>query len=319
MINGYKHNEALHHTWSAFSSKLKKYFTLLLYLLAVSGCSKEIELDLANDRALVLNSIFQPDSVFSFRVSYTSSPLEDYILVDDSFHLFLYEENDLLIDTLFLDGYIAFNKIPSVNKKYTVELVTADLPSVQATDSIPALVYIDDAFIIYPAGVDAYGDNLAEANIRFTDPEDQQNFYELLIWSGEEQINYWDWDGDVRITDPVLLNEGDIDYFPSTLFFSDELLNGQSYTMKIKQAVGYSLNNDGSNKTGLFVTLRSLSKSYYLYRKYYTRHKYNQQFQGDFYDLIYKGEPQTMYTNIDNGFGIFAGYQETTREIYYAD
>jgi hypothetical protein len=319
MINGCKHNEVLHYSWSTFSSKLKKYFKLLLCLLAISGCSKEIELELTSDRALVLNSIFNPDSAFLFRISFTASPLDDYTLGNDTFHLFLYEENDLLIDTLFSGNYIAFNKIPSINKKYTVELGTSDLPSVQATDSIPELVYIDDAFIIYPAGVDAYGDNLAEANIRFTDPGNQQNFYELLIWSGEEQINYWDWDGDVRITDPVLLNEGDIDYFPSTLFFSDELIDGKSYIMKIKQAVGYSLNNDGSNKTGLSVTLRSVSKSYYLYRKYYTRHKYNQQFQGDFFDLIYKGEPQIMYTNVENGFGIFAGYQETTREIYYAD
>jgi len=46
-----------------------------------------------------------------------------------------------------------------------------------------------------------------------------------------------------------------------------------------------------------------------------TRHAYNQQFQNEFLDFIFKGEPQNMFTNIENGYGIFAGYCESTFQI----
>jgi hypothetical protein len=236
-----------------------------------------------------------------------------YPIVNDTFHLKLFEEENLLIDSVFIGNYLTTNTIPIVNKKYTVEIAATGLPVIRAFDSIPDQVPITDALLIFPAGVDPYGDAIIEADISFSDPSDETNYYEILIYSAEGEINYWNYYGDVEITDPVLLNEGDLAYYPTTFFFSDALFNGEKYTMKIIDG-GRSPYGEVFKH---YVSLRSISKSYYLYRKYYTRHAYNQQFQGDFLDLIFKGEPQNMYSNIEGGYGIFAGFQETTTEVYF--
>ena len=149
--------------------------------------------------------------------------------------------------------------------------------------------------------------------ISFTDPPDATNYYELLISSKPGGTNGWY--TEYETNDPVLMNEGDQDYHPTSFFFSDELFNGEQYTMRIKNGVGYMTKDNKLTPTPLYATLRSVSRAYYKYRKYYTRHAYNQQSQNEFIDLIFKGEPQNMFTNIENGYGIFAGYCETTRQI----
>lgn len=292
------------------------YFCLFL-LLPLFSCTKELDIDLPEQKSLVLNSIFNPDSVFSFRLSYTTSPFAEYNEMDDTFHLKLYEGDYLLIDTDVVGGIYRSYLRPSRYSKYTIEVTTSGLPSVYAADSIPERVAIDDAFLIFPAGLDSYGDYVGEANITFTDPPENTNYYELLIYGATEYKSYWDWDGDYEIDDPVLLNEGDFNYFPTSLFFSDALFDGEECTIKAKGHGGYYY--EGFKASTTYATLRSISKNYYLYRKYYTRHAYNRQVQGDFLDLIYKGEPQTMFTNIENGYGIFAGYQESTKKLYHKE
>ncbi len=272
-------------------------------------------MNLDGTKSLVLNSIFHPGSEFSLRFSTTTSPLENYDTINEYVHLILKEDDIILADTNFKSDRISFGMLPKSNTRYSVEVSSIGMRTIFTSDSIPNLVNIDEAFLIFPAGVDEYGDYLAEANICFIDPENETNYYELLIYSGQTRKSYWH--DMYQTSDKVLVNEGDLDYHPTSFFFSDELFNGQRYTMRIKHTIGYSTNNNVFIPTKQFVILRSISKAYYLYRKYYTRHAYNQQIQGDFLDLIFKGEPQNMYTNITNGYGIFAGYQEITSELYH--
>ncbi len=300
---------------------LKISLVVILVLFILSACTKELEYELNNTKSLVINSVFHPDDKFNFTISYTAFPLDQYDTINEELHLLFYEKNKLLVDTFITSGILSTNIYPKPNTKYRVELISNNRLPVSACDSIPNEVAINEATYKFPAGTDEYGDYYAEAMIHFTDPADEQNYYELLIYSfnGLEE-NYWNGSGDYVVTDPVLLNEGDVDYKPSSLFFSDELFNGEEYIIKCKGDIAYSSNSTGIHPIGqLFVILRSVSKSYYLYRKYYTRHAHNQQFQGDFLDLVFQGEPQSMYTNIDNGFGVFVAYQETTREVTHIE
>ena len=321
MINTVTIKRAFRIIWKALLNFNCDYHIIIVIFIIVSSCTKELDYQLENTKLIIINSVFNPNDDFIFNVSYTASPLSSYDSINENLHFLFYEDNNLIIDT-FLQSYVLETEIhPIPNTKYKVEVLSDNLPSISTSDSIPNLVNIDEATYIFPAGVDEYGDYYAEASISFTDPADEQNYYELLIYSfnGLEKY-YWNWDCEYLITDPVLLNEGDVDYLPSSLFFSDELFNGESYTMKCKGDIGCTINSEGITPgEQLYATFRSVSKSYYLYRKYYTRHAHNQQFQGDFLDLIYMGEPQSMYTNVVNGYGIFAGYQETTKELIYIE
>jgi len=288
---------------------------VIICLVFSIGCSKVVEIDLDNTKALVINSVFKPDESFTFRISTTASLLSNYDSINENLHFSLFEEDKLVVDSILQSSILETYLMPIPGKKYSVEVKSDHFPSIKATDTIPVLVLIDNAYMIFPAGVDEFGGYKAEANISFTDPPNERNYYELLISYSHGVIN--NWYTDYETNDAVLLNEGDQDYHPTTFFFSDELFNGESYTMRIKGDIGYITKDNKLTPYPLYATLRSVSRTYYKYRKYYTRHAFNQQFQNEFLDLIFKGEPQNMYTNVENGYGIFAGYCETTRELVY--
>jgi hypothetical protein len=297
------------------STIMIKWLVIVFSILQI-GCSKEIEINLDNTKALVLNSVFKPNEFFTFRLSTTASLLNNYDSINENLHFSLYEEDKLIVDSILQSSILETYLMPVPGKKYSVEVKSDNFPSIKAIDTIPNLVPIDNAYMIFPAGVDAFGGYKAEANISFTDPSNEKNYYELIINSGQSNKNAWYMEYETN--DAVLLNEGDQDYHPTSFFFSDELFNGEHYTMRIKNGVGGYITKDNKlTPSPLYATLRSVSRAYYKYRKYYTRHAYNQQFQNEFLDLIFKGEPQNMYTNVENGYGIFAGYCETTCEIIH--
>ncbi len=61
----------------------------------------------------------------------------------------------------------------------------------------------------------------------------------------------------------------------------------------------------------LSIYLRGISTNYYQYKKSHYKHVYNQE-----PDLWEGGEtPTPMYSNISNGYGIFAAFAETHIEI----
>jgi hypothetical protein len=294
------------------------YYILAAFCIATS-CTKELNYELNDTKSLVINSVFHPGSEFSFHISNTSSPLQRYDSIHEKLNFLLYEGNSIIMDTLIHSGFLITNIHPKSNTKYRIEVSSENLPSISSIDSIPDKVSIHEATVVFPAGVDDYGDYYAEASIVFIDPADKKNFYELLVYAFNGfNKHYWRGPQNFLITDPVLLNEGDVDYDPSSFFFSDELFNGETCTIQVKGFMFHSINTEGPKPSGqLFAVLRSVSEPYYLYRKYFTRHTYNQQFQGNFLDLIFQGEPQPMYTNVTNGYGIFAGYQETVKEIIH--
>ena len=130
------------------------------------------------------------------------------------------------------------------------------------------------------------------------------------------RIGRW---GLVDSDDPVIRAEGDLDYKPTTIFFSDQLFNGEkvSISSKILQAnnieTSYYLLDDFET----IAVLRTISYAYYQYRKKWTRHLYNQGVDINVEDseelraFLFTGEPVNMYTNVENGYGIFAGFSKS--------
>lgn len=286
----------------------------LLFLMAFANyicfsCTKELNININQEnKQLVINSVFSPDEDFTFKFSNTTSVLNDYDTIPDSLHFVLYENKTPIIDKIVLSTSLDTKIIPKGNTYYSLEIQSKNYPTLFANDSIPDRVPIDEATLKCPISIGKDGLEVGQANISFTDPPNERNYYEFQIYSyNGPNRHYWQNYGDFEVTDPVLLNEGDAGYHPTSYFFSDELFNGKKYTIQIK-------NNAGTDEI-YTVIFRSISRKYYLYRKYYTRHSYNQQLQGEFPDYIFKGEPQTMYTNVINGYGIFVGYTQTEKEL----
>lgn len=279
-----------------------KPINLIVLFVFVVACTKELDYDFNHDSKLVINCLFTPGQPFEFRISRTAAMENKIDGSDFEYILKLYKNDELIVDTISDLTNLVLNVYPSINAVYQVECSSKNYLTVTATDSLPEYVKLQKIESIYPIGVDAYGDEYGKLQATFKDAIGVNNYYELLV------ADYSTFD--YKQKDKVLINEGDLDYEPDFVFFSDELIDGEQYTLDV---IGVGYLYDESTDRGC-LTLKSISEAYYNYQKYYTRHVFNQQVQiVDFYDFVYRGEPIDMYTNVVNGYGIFAGYQSSEK------
>lgn len=274
--------------------KVKDLFCIVL--LCFTSCTKEIEINtLGFERKIVVNSLFTPEKPFEFRFSYTIQPNELSSTFTDSIQLWLYENESQVLDTLFLSDKFISSYYPQNGCAYSLKVFVQGYDTIFACDTVPSQISIADGSIQL-ISIDKYQTHTCGTTITFSDPSHITNYYEIFF-DGTQ------YDYENKITDPVLLNEGDVSYYPETYFFSDKLFDGQNYTLQIKRNLFFN--------TPSKVILRNISYEYYMYRKYWTRHSYNQiVVDKGIGALIYTGEPQPMYNNIVNGYGVFAAYTE---------
>ncbi|OUJ67410.1 DUF4249 family protein, partial [Hymenobacter crusticola] len=124
----------------------------------------------------------------------------------------------------------------------------------------------------------------------------------------------------------ALAAEDDRQFNPRSLVFSDQLFNGRAFELRASflshgYGAGGTRNGQVINPTlsgKLYLVLRSVSRSYYQYRKSWTRHLYNQGTKGEGYDLnqlLFLGDPSPMYSNVAGGYGVVAGYAQQAMQL----
>lgn len=279
-------------------------FSYYWFLLLLVACTKELGYQLDTDNALVLSSVLEPGESMKCYIGTTRGFFEDEAEENDDLYRLqvnqVAEDESVLveiIDTPVPLGLFDTKQHISLGGNYKFILSNGHGDTVTAIESIPKITFIEKVEMEFPVGLDDDNNEYGAIYITFEDDSSQTNYYE--IWDNLSEY--------IPVTDPVILNEGDIEYRPSTYFFSDEMFNGKKITISISG--NYYARYDSQDKKYYLnqprkVRLRSISKNYHNYKKYITRHLYNQQFQGDFWDLIYMSEPQNMYSNVVGGFGI---------------
>lgn len=282
----------------------KKKINLLLSILItlLFSCTKEIEIDTRGfKKQIVVNAVFTTDKPIIVDLSYTHTPLDTFSVISDSIYAALYENGKKVFETKTLSNSITTGIKPQSGDSYQLKVHIEGFDTLYACDTVPQVINIVDAYYIGPISVDKYGDQSAKYSFSIADPSETKNYYEFD----------WEYSREEKATDPVFTNEGDISYHPTTHFFSDELFNGKLYEFGV---VSFLLRNKDVNPS---LILKSVSRNYYLYRKYLTRHLATQPtLDLEVGALIYKSEPQSMYSNIKNGVGIFAGYTKTS-PVYF--
>lgn len=278
-----------------FKQKILYFLTVILCFSLVS-CTKEIEIDIRDfEKKIVVNSLLSTDREFKLHISNTVKQTDTFSIFRDSVRVILYEDMKIVLNEKFYPNNITSSYIPKTGKTYCLMILIDGYDTLYAYDTIPKKNSIIDG-VKKPVSMDEYGTQICNISITITDPGNEKNYYEIIFPGAQ-----YDWENE--ITDPVLLNEGDVGYFPDTYFFSDELFNGTTYTLNIKRQTGFY--------SATKVILRNISYNYYMYRKYWTRHSYNQKGNDiGIGSLIYMGEPQPMFNNIINGYGIFAGFYQ---------
>jgi hypothetical protein len=252
--------------------------------------------------------IFAGDTLNLFRLTKSKGALEgnqyQFDPITDG-EIILYE-NGTQIDTLFHQAIFNEGDYPCYyNFKpgnfYHLEANAPGLPAVNASSSMPGIVYPSIISFDPNAYEDAYGNPIGELKFTFPDPGSIENYYLL-------RLNYLVFDevvGSVPFNspDPALGISGGFDLgggFQGVMetAFSDELFNGETRTFTLRTA-GYS--------SGIQLVLISTDRSTFLYNE----SKWLQE------SIIGNpfAEPAPVYNNIENGFGIFGSLVIATDTI----
>lgn len=293
----------------------KIYFIICISFLYIS-CEKVIPFDGdVTIPKLVINSIFVSDSTFKVHVSSSRSVIDTspFQNIEDAI-VTIKDNNGTIIETLnHLDnGFYAGQTYPSQNQIYTLDVNHPNYNNISASDSLPSPITInnvDTSTIIDPIN----GDRL-QITMNFDDPENSQNYYLIETYSVNEYLviknsDTTDYELDTTkqymvLTDEVFQNGGRI--WREQGLFNDLLFNGQNKSLEIEipnyNETGNEIGYQWSYKTlSLRLYLHNISKSYYYYR---TSLELYQSASGNPF-----AQPVQVYSNIENGFGVFAGSQ----------
>ncbi len=304
-------------------------FIVLIIILLTTSC-KKIRDDLLpeSNSKLYCQAILNPDSTIRVYVGRTTAILsKDPSFINDA-SVLLYS-NSVLLDVLTNEnnGTYSSNVLPAPGDSYKIEIIK-DSEKLSGSTTVPGSTPLYEPKIEFPTGYDALNQQyFGELTFSIDDDPNVENFYEVIIFTkiydshtNTYRYSYKNDPAYVIVPDKIVQNEGDWDYYPTSIFYSDKLFNGkkQQFAFSITPA-GYSI-VEGVWISGLeedgYILLRSISEEYYMYRKYYTRHAYNANIQSDgIQNLLFTGEPLDMYTNVEGGLGVVAAYSSSISKI----
>jgi len=307
--------------------KLLYYVFPLFAAILLYACVKEINLDRKQFTPLpVVNCLFTPDSTWTVFVATTKLLNDPSTALISNATVSIYADNQL-IENLILGQagqYKGYTK-PQIGIYYTLKVQIPGFPEVTSSDAIPQPVAVIHATAKLKESFEAHCDPACTAMlVQFSDPVSIENFYEIEVYRYRrifgsdslvlEYILGSTSSGSASFgtsTDPVLLAEGDLEYVPTTVFFSDGLLAGNA-PATVTFDLGGIAQSGGLNA---IVRLRSVSKDYYLFRKSWTRH-FNRQWINPNGSAapgtVFYTPPLDLTTNIQGGLGIFAGFSSDT-------
>ena len=237
--------------------------------------------------------------------------------------------------------YVSSHTVVS-SVRYQCEIVIPGCGTIIASDSLPAVIVPKHVQYIPVAGRDEEGLPYPALRFTFANNPNERRYYEAVIWEIHQEFdsNWTDnspqvpyyidpetnemidlFTGevlgiytpptflDVRysiqygpVTDPVLQGEG----LPIHVF-SNELIQGNEYTITLNFTNGSFSSSGGgewiASSYPTLLELRSVSYDYYRYAK--QKYLYEINFEPEFG----RSNPAfSLYSNIDKGYGIFAGY-----------
>ncbi len=308
-----------------------------------SSCTDEIEIsDASITQSLVLNSIINPDSIVSIELSETKTipgvstsyyPIKGatVILFENNVEkeILNYTKNTSDGDSAAI--YESNSFYPEADKTYRVEVSNTDFDDIDCETTIPTPIAIESLDTICE-------DNSSNMTfeVTFTDSANVNNYYRILIRKTRGYLST-EWNGDTHTYDSVIVvtssldgtyldsedpvfvgTENADDYLLDTEsddnefnIFSDELFDGQSYTLDFSYYARYLkpsyLETDKGEFYKFTILLQSISYEEYKYLRTYANFEWNE--GGNL------SEPVQVYSNIDNGTGIFAGFSTDSASL----
>jgi len=303
------------------SHSINWMFTLIILGgIFATSCEEPVDLDIAVlPPQIVVNSNFAPGQPFQVSITKSKNVLstetEEYIN-DAEVRIFSSQGKEL--DKLQLKHfqqpyYESRRLLPESGKVYRLEVKVPGYPQIIAEDIVPFPVALESIAMDTIETLGAIDERIykVEINVGFTDPIGAQDYYHLSLYNhvldpvdDQSPTNGFDETTSENNLVPLMPLENHKNNPPVTfhyedggILFTDEDFDGQKAGLKFYSLI--SLNNEA--KMGKVVgVLRTVSKDYFLYHSSLSRQIANK-------DRPFV-EPISVYSNIENGLGIFSGY-----------
>jgi hypothetical protein len=303
---------------------MKRFFYLLISLLVVAtSCQKEIEIDFPDlEIKPVINCLFSPEYPLKTHVGLTKSPTDTstYLIENANISVFGNDGTHIVLPYISEGYYSANSFLPQKGVIYTMEVDIPGFKRITASGSIPvsesAILSIQSKSGFKTEPVTGTGEEptIPVQNLKFLvkDDSEVEDFWGVSVTQtsvvtrngtiveipGKYSPGYY-WGSD----DPVIVGEGLGYYNPFLFMFRDIAFTSQ--TEKIELYVSKDI------KSSYWIRFFHFSPEAFQYVKSWFIHEYTQDY--DFWEIY---EPQPLYSNIENGYGIFAGYSMQLYEVY---
>ncbi len=296
-----------------FMKHIRSLSWLWVVMLLVSGCEKDIKLELRKEgNNKVLYSFIYPDSTLRLHYSKSVNVLSDrsYNYVEDaSFKLYI---NDLY------QGKYYFPENEIWGEWRNFEFSAGDTIRLKAMDDtgdtafvktyIPDIVNIESLDTVSSTyqGADGILYDVLNCNVGFTD-EPGDDFYQLVIiqerWEVVEGVeNYYLDTVDYFKDDPVFYSRSQEETLLEGLdfhgLFNDDIING-TYSLQCLVPSSYYK---------LYWFDKKIKLTFYLYHHTNDYYRFvRTKLISDYYNGIPVFEPVNVFSNVTNGIGLVAG------------
>lgn len=273
---------------------------LVFSLIVVQSCVSELDLLSPEfNPKLVVNCAFNPDEDFTVHLTKSRNILDprDMISAVSDAKVIIKSSRDQ-IDFQLEEFESGIYKLPGLKPvpgfPYTIKVFADGYESVSATSIVPE---INSNFEIDTSVLTLEGQQIFRVDINISDFEGMGNFYmwEMELLQGSDRFL-----SNIKTNDLYTEQIISADEKQTKIFLKDDQFDGQNYSTSFYSA--QALSNPGANTTS---EVRLFSVSEDLYEYYRTLEIYNSLRTNSNTNL---SAPINVHSNIENGLGIFAGY-----------
>ncbi len=283
-----------------------------------SSWGNNLERDPLLDSAFYANIRHEPIKDATVKITNLQNNEEEILYLQDSFF------------------YKTRNILAQKETPYKIEVSTPDFISVSSEATIPKNANITSINYLGYVYTDEYNRPRYKLNINVQDVVDEDNFYEMIIYTKhlDFDINSDPYSDPFyylyvytsmreTISNDIVLQEN-ISWTGSSYIFSDNQFANQSHNFEILTNNIYvfdTIANDyiSQKPDNYLIELRTISEDYYNYQKQTRKHIDNSYYYSGF-DLqtgfSNQYTPISLFSNIENGYGIFSGYSFVRDSIF---
>ena len=292
---------------------MRHLITTLLCLILVcslNSCTKELPFAPEVEASkLVINSYFSSDSLWKVHLTQSRSVVDTNALDQvQNGVVNIRDGNGTLVTTLIDQGdgfFRSATEIPQQGATYQIEASAPGFEAVTAENRIPTSFQVLSFDTLTTWFEDS--SRTMEFEISFQDPPGEQNFYEVGFYRTFERVDFFTGDtifsygplpfscGDPNVETSQQIEDGLDSYFDQ-IWLKDETFDGEIHTLKFT-IPRWTL--DDPIEPDAVLVFANGSEDYYLHRK---SHIIAEGTEGNPF-----AQPVQVYSNIENGYGIFAG------------